>query len=135
MRSLQLTDNYTLHGLSKEEYEQACIYIERKVSLKDKALLQANKELFFAKFKFDIDTLIGDTDLAAGNRSLPNNFAEQIFPQVRYGDKKSYKCSVVNHWHEPKAGIIIHEDVYSAVECAIIALGRPFAILVTRTNQ
>jgi len=133
MRSLQLTDNYCLYGLTKEEYEDACTYIEKKVLLKDPMLLKANEEIFKAKFKFDLNHIVGDTDLANGNRSLPYKVAEQIFEHVRYGDKTSYQCCVNRHWKDHDNGLVIHEDIYSSVECAIIYLGRPFAFIITKT--
>jgi hypothetical protein len=135
MRSLQLTDNFCLHGLSKEEYEDACIYIERKLTSKDDAILKANEAIFFAKFKFDINTIVGDTDLSSGNRSLPSKVAEQIFEHVPYGDKTSYQCFASPHWKEHAAGLVIHEDIYSSVECAIIHLGKPFAFIITKVPQ
>lgn len=135
MRHLQLTDNFCLYGLSKEEYELACTYIEKKAITKDKDMLDVNKLIFKAKFKFDIDDIVGDTDLTNGNRSLPSKVAEQIFESVQYGGKKSYQCFASLHWKDHVNGLIIHEDIYSSVECAIIALGKPFAFIITKTKE
>jgi len=132
MRSLQLTDNFCLHGLSKEEYDDACVYIEKKLTTKDADLLAVNKIMFNAKFKFDIDTIVGDTELTNGNRSLPTKVAEQIFESVQYGDRKSYQCFANKHWKDHANGLVIHEDIYSSVECAIIHLGKPFAFIITK---
>lgn len=134
MRSLQLANNYCLYGLSKEEYDKACEYIEFNITSTSDEDKEANAILFKAHFKFDLSTIVGDTDLSKGNISLPEKVAMQIFDSVKHGDKTSYQCFGSSHWRDCST-LIIHEDIRSSVQCAIEHLGKPFAFIITKTPK
>jgi hypothetical protein len=135
MKDLQLTDEYTMYGLSKEEYEDACYHIDRHSSLKEGEETDLNLAMFKDDFKFDMKTIVGDGIFDEGMRSIPLKVANEIVEMVTHGDKKSYKCYVNKNWKlEKPDGTIIHEDAYSSINCAINALGKPYAFIITKSD-
>jgi hypothetical protein len=134
MRNLQLTDSYTLYGLNEEEYKDADFHISKQeTATGDEADL--NNNMFRTQFKFEMSSIVGDGVFSEGSRSIPSKVATTIVESISVGDKKVFKCFVNKQWHVPSAaGILIHEDVHSALNCAINALGKPYAFIITKKD-
>lgn len=134
MKDLQLTDEYTLHGLNKDEYQRFNSIVteyENADSLKDETKKLVGEAMMKVEFGFTISQLLGDTEIQDCH-SIPKRVANQIIETHETKTGITCKCFVNKNWKQETFGLhTIHEDVYSSINCALQALGNPFAVVIT----
>jgi len=147
MKNLQLTDKYTLWGLTEEEYRDVNTFIDQKINLtparsteqtdEQKTELKQLCDLFIGLYGFDLNTIVGDTDLKDGVKSIPTKVAEEIVEHYHCGDVKVYKCFAKTNWKEFRPGLDVnlHEDAHSSLNCALNILRKPYAIIITKKPE
>lgn len=147
MKNLQLTDKYTLWGLSKEEYVEVCGYIDQMINFLSTpdgertneliVMIKQLQDLFKGMYGFGLDSIIGDTEVTSGTKPIPTKVAEKIVEHYTIGDITVYKCFAKRDWKllRPGFDVNVHEDVHSSINCALAILHHPFAVIITTTSE
>ena len=132
MKSLKLTEQYTIHGLSKDEYTMADNLIEA-----NNANDVTSKLLFKTMFDLDIDTLCGDTVIDPELRalSIPLKVANTIVETADINGRLVYRCYADNNWKRLFDGVApIHENAHSSLNGVLMQLNNPYGILITKVT-